>query len=249
MNLLRAAWLFLLLLLHLLVGVWVCLSIRKTRLADGKILPEPEPVTRWSARLMKIMGIQVITHGNAPREPGLIVANHISWVDIPAINMLTGASFLSKNSVRYWPVIGWFATASGTVFIRRGNHETRRVSSAIAERLREERYVAIFPEGSTSDGSEVKHFFPRLFSAAIDSHTAVIPVALRYTCKGKLNQKIPYTKGRSFFLILFNLLARSGNEVHVVFCDPIPSSGRDRRSLAQASHTAIQAALEVLPDS
>lgn len=239
----RVVWRFLLLLLHMLTGIWLSLSIHKTRLADGKILPDPEPVARWSARLLRIMGIQVVTHGNPPEEPGLIVANHISWVDIPTINSLTGASFLSKDSIRYWPVIGWFAIASGTVFIRRGKHEAQRVSAAISERLLEKRNLAIFPEGTTSDGSKVRRFFPRLLGAAIDTHSPVIPVGLRYLSEGKRDTRIPYTTGRSFFLILLSILARRGSEVHVYFCDPIPSSDCDRRGLAEAAHDAIQAAL------
>ena len=243
MSLLRTPWRLLLLLLHLLAGIWLSLNIKKTRLADGKILPAPDPVSRWSARTLKIMGIRIISHGKPPPSPGLIVANHISWVDIPVINSLTGAAFLSKNSIRYWPVIGWFATASGAVFIRRGKHEAQQVSSAIAERLLEERNLAIFPEGTTSDGSKVRHFFPRLFAAAIKTDSPVIPIALRYTSEGKPDKHIPYTKGRSFLAILFGILARREGKVHVYFCDPIPSSGQDRRSLANLSRSALQAAL------
>ncbi len=243
MSLLRILWRFLLLLLHLLAGIWLSLNIKKTRLSDGKTRPEPKPVARWSARLLKIMGIRIVTHGNSPPDPGLIVANHISWVDIPTINALTGAAFLSKDSIRYWPVIGWFATASGTVFIRRGKHEAQQVSSAIAERLLEGRSLAIFPEGTTSDGSIVRHFFPRLFAAAIETGSPVIPIALRYTSEGKPDKHIPYTKGRSFFAILFGILARRESKVHVYFCDPIPSAGQDRRSLADLSRSALQAAL------
>ncbi len=236
-------WRLFLLLLHMLKGIWLSLNIHKTRLADGKILPDPEPVARWSGRLLRIMGIRVVTHGKPPEEPGLIVANHISWADIPTLNSLTGASFLSKDSIRYWPVIGWFAIASGTVFIRRGKHEAQRVSAAISERLLEGRNLAIFPEGTTSDGSEVRRFFPRLLGAAIDTHSPVIPIALRYLSEGERDTRIPYTKGRSFLLILLNILARRGSEVHVYFCDPIPSSGCDRRSLADTARKAIQAAL------
>ncbi|WP_456376885.1 lysophospholipid acyltransferase family protein [Thiolapillus sp.] len=243
MNLLRILWRFLLLLLHVLAGIWLSLNIKKTRLADGKILPEPEPVSRWSARTLQIMGIRVITHGNPPPSPGLIVANHISWVDIPVINSITGAAFLSKNSIRYWPIIGWFAVASGTVFIRRGNHEAQQASSAIAERLLEGRNLAIFPEGTTSDGSGIRRFFPRLFGAAIETRSQIIPVALHYTYKGKPDQRIAYIKGHSFLGILFSILARRESEVHVYFCDPIPSSGQDRRSLAEIAHNAIQSAL------
>ncbi len=243
MSLLRIPWRLLLLLLHVLAGVWLSLNIKKTRLADGKILPESEPVSRWSERTLKIMGIRVISHGKPPPSPGLIVANHVSWVDILVINSLTGAAFLSKNSIRYWPIIGWFAVASGTVFIRRGKHEAQQVSGAIAQRLLEGRNLAIFPEGTTSDGSKLRRFFPRLFGAAIDTRSPVIPIALRYTYKGRPDTYIPYTKGHSFLAILFGILARRESEVHVYFCDPVPSSGQDRRSLADISHHAIQTAL------
>ncbi len=249
MSLIRVPWRFLLLLAHMLAGVWLSLYIKKVTLPDGNRLPDPQPVARWSARLLTIMGIKVITHGEPPETTGLIVANHISWIDIPTINSLTGAAFLSKDSIRYWPVVGWFAAASGTVFIRRGKHEAQRVSAAIAERLLEGRNLAIFPEGTTSDGRQVKRFFPRIFGAAIDTHSPVIPIALRYTYNGKLDQRIPYTKGRSFFLILLNVLARKRSEVHVCFCDPISTADRDRRSVADAAHAAIQAALAAASDA
>ncbi|WP_456416892.1 lysophospholipid acyltransferase family protein [Thiolapillus sp.] len=243
MSLLRALGRLLLLLLHVLAGIWLSLNIKKTRLADGNILPDAEPVSRWSARSLEIMGIRVVTHGKPPQQSGLIVANHISWVDIPVINSLTGAAFLSKDSIRYWPIIGWFAIASGTVFIRRGKHETQQVSSAIAERLREGRNLAIFAEGTTSDGSMVRRFFPRLFGAAIEARSPVIPIALRYVHEGKPDKDIAYIKGHSFLVILLGILARRESEVHVYFCDPIPSSGQDRRGLAERARNAIQAAL------
>ena len=242
-QLLRVFWRLSLLLLHVLAGIWLSLNIKKIRLADGKTLPDPRPVSRWSARALKIMGIRIIDHGKPPSNPGLVVANHISWVDIPVINSLTGAAFLSKNSIRYWPVIGWFAAASGTIFIRRGKHEAQQVSNAIAERLLEKRNLAIFPEGTTSDGSKVRRFFPRLFAAAIKTGSPVIPIALRYTSEGKPDKHIPYIKGRSFLAILFGILARKESKVHVYFCDPILPSGQDRRSLANLSRSTLQAAL------
>lgn len=249
MSLIRVPWRLLLLLVHMLGGIWLSLYIKKVTLPDGNRLPDSQPVARWSARLLTIMGIQVITHGEPPETTGLIVANHVSWVDIPTINSLTGAAFLSKNSIRYWPVIGWFAVASGTVFIRRGKHEVQRVSAAIAQRLLEGRNLAIFPEGTTSDGRQVKRFFPRIFGAAIDTGSLVIPIALRYTCNDKLDQRIPYTRGRSFFLILLDVLARKRSKVHVYFCDPISTANQDRRGVADAAHTAIQTALAAASDS
>jgi 1-acyl-sn-glycerol-3-phosphate acyltransferase len=241
MSIFRIIWRFLLLLLHMGAGIWLSLKVKTD--TRNRSLPDPAPIARWSARLLKIMGIELISHGNPPQTPGLIVANHISWLDIPAINALTGAAFLSKDSIRYWPVIGWFAIASGTVFIRRGKHEAQRVSAAIAERLQQNQVLAIFPEGTTSDGSEVKRFFPRLLGAAIDTQRPVIPVALRYIANGEPDRKVAYTKGRSFFLILFSILARKNSKVHVFFSAPISSSQCDRRSLADAARKAIQASV------
>ena len=241
MSIIRIIWRFLLLLLHMAAGIWLSLKVKfQTR---DHSLPDPDPIARWSARLLQIMGIKLIAHGAVPEKPGLIVANHISWVDIPAINALTGAAFLSKDSIRYWPVVGWFAIASGTVFIRRGKHEAQRVSAAIGDRLQQQQTLAIFPEGTTSDGSKVNRFFPRLLGAAIDTHSPVTPVALCYLVNNVLDKRIAYTKGRSFFLILYHILARKSSEVHVFFNDPIPSSQCDRRSLADTARQAIQASL------
>ena len=249
MMIFRALWRFLLLLLHTLYGVWLSLTIHKRRAPDGVEFPDPRPVARWSARLLEILGVEVKIHGKIPEDTGLVVANHVSWLDIPVLNSLTGAAFLSKNSIRYWPVIGWFAVASGTLFIRRGNHEARRISDAIATRLREGRRMAIFPEGTTSDGREVRRFFPRLFGAAIDAGAPVIPVALCYVADGKRDSLVPYTRGRSFLRILFGILARKRSEVHVCFSGVIPSGELDRRGLADASRQAIVDALETFSNT
>ena len=246
MMIVRVFWRFLLLLLHTLYGIWLSLTIDKRRAPDGVSFPDPRPVARWSARLLEILGVETVVHGEIPEDSGLVVANHVSWLDIPVLNSLTGAAFLSKNSIRYWPIIGWFAVASGTLFIRRGNHEARRISDAIATRLREGRRMAIFPEGTTSDGSQVRRFFPRLFGAAIDAGAPVIPVALCYRVNGQPDTLVPYTKGRSFLRILFGILARRRSEVHVCFSGVIPSPGLDRRGLSEASRKAIVSALESL---
>lgn len=235
---------FLLLLLHTLYGIWLSLTIHKRKAPDGVSFPDPGPVARWSGRLLEILGVETVVHGKIPEDSGLVVANHVSWLDIPVLNSLTGAAFLSKNSIRYWPIIGWFAVASGTLFIRRGNHEARRISDAIATRLREGRRMAIFPEGTTSDGSQVRRFFPRLFGAAIDAGAPVIPVALCYRAGGQRDTLVPYTKGQSFLRILFGILARRRSEVHVYFSGVIPSPGLDRRGLADASREAIVSSLE-----
>jgi len=167
------------------------------------------------------------------------VANHISWLDIPVINSLTHAGFLSKDSVRRWPLIGRFAVTAGSVFIKRGKGEAQQVAEAIATRLQGDRQLAIFPEGTTSNGTSVGRFFPRLFAAAIDTNTQVIPVALRYSRHGKIDTQLAFSSQQSFFYVLLHLLKRQSSHVHVVFAEPILPGNKDRRTLTQASHGAI----------
>jgi 1-acyl-sn-glycerol-3-phosphate acyltransferase len=243
MNPLRFLWRFLRLLLHTLTGIWISLTIPRRKTVDGERLPEPEPISRWSRRLLDILGVKLHCHGQPPHNAAMIVANHLSWLDIPVISACTHAAFLSKESIRHWPVIGWFARASSTVFIRRGKGEAKEVAAAIAARLRGGRQLAIFPEGRVGDGNGVQRFFPRLFSAAIDTHTPVVPMALRYSVKGKPDPVVLYTPEKSFLGILCRVLARRGSVVDVWFCPPLSPEGKDRRTLAREAREAIQAAL------
>ncbi len=240
MSLIRFIWRFSRLLAHTLRGGWISLSLGNR--------PDPQIISDWSRKLLEILGIQIHCHGEPPDGPVLIVANHLSWLDIPAISACSHAAFLSKQSIRYWPVVGWFAHASGTIFIRRGKGEASEVAAAIGQRLRENRQFAIFPEGRIGDGREVRRFFPRLFAAAIDTQTPVLPVALRYRRHGQPDDTVIYSLDRTFLGILFHLLARDGSEVELYFCDPIDPEGKDRRGLAREAREAILAALNGTSD-
>ena len=243
MSLLRFLWRFLRLLLHTFRGIWMSLTIRRSIHANGEQLPDPEPISRWSRELLAILHVELHCHGQPPHRAAMIVSNHVSWLDIPVISACTHAAFLSKESIRRWPIIGWFAVASSTVFIRRGKGEAKQVADAIAHRLKGDRQLAIFPEGRIGDGKEVRHFFPRLFAAAIETRVPVVPVALRYLHQGEPDPVVVYTPGRSFLGILFRILAREGSEVEIFFCRPISPEGKDRRTLAREAREAIQAAL------
>ncbi|WP_225433209.1 lysophospholipid acyltransferase family protein [Thauera sedimentorum] len=136
---------------------------------------------RWSQRLLGILGIRLQVEG-PPVAPGcLLVANHISWVDIFVINALAPSAFVSKAEVRDWPVAGWLAARSDTVFLRRGSRgHAKIVNAEIAALLDAGRNVAVFPEGTTTDGSHVLHFHAALLQPAIAAGHAVQPLALSY---------------------------------------------------------------------
>jgi 1-acyl-sn-glycerol-3-phosphate acyltransferase len=181
--------------------------------------------------------------------PALLASNHVSWLDIVVLGGLTHTDFLSKHEVRRWPVIGWLAARSGTLFIRRGNGEAAVVSAQIGERLRDEGLLTLFPEGTTTDGRSVRPFFSRLFSAALDTGTDVVPVALRYHINGEHDPVAPYTDERSLGENLRGLLARERTQVHVIFGEPITLRDHTRKQVAELARTAILDALQARADT
>ena len=173
----------------------------------------------------------------------LLVSNHVSWLDIVVLGGLTHTDFLSKHEVRKWPLIGWLAARAGTLFIRRGNGETATISAQIAQRLREDGLLTLFPEGTTTDGREVRPFFSRLFAAAIDTGTDVMPVALRYHIDGAFDPVAPYTDKQSLGANLRGLIGRERTQVHVVFGEPISLRDHSRKEVAELARSAIVDAL------
>ena len=135
----------------------------------------------WSAAILDALGIELeadLTHA----VPGaLLVANHISWVDIFVINAALPSAFVSKEEVRRWPVIGWLAARNDTVFLRRGSRgHARIINEQIAGILAQGKHVAVFPEGTTSDGRCLLHFHAALLQPALAAGRPVLPVALSY---------------------------------------------------------------------
>jgi 1-acyl-sn-glycerol-3-phosphate acyltransferase len=245
MSLFRFLWRFWLLLLHTLRGALI--SLNHMRHAHEAPATNRERISQWSCRLLQILGVKLHCRGSPPQGPALLVANHLSWLDIPSIDACSGATFLSKESIRYWPIVGWFASAAGTIFIRRGKGETKQAAEAIVQRLRHGYRVVIFPEGRIGEGHEVQRFFPRLFSTAIDAGVPVVPVALRYCYHGAPDDAVVYRPGRSFMGILFRIMARTDSQVEVIFGSPLSAAEKDRRTLAEEAREAIIAALTPEP--
>ena len=136
---------------------------------------------RWSARLLKILGIRLETNEPYVSPGSLLVANHISWLDIFVINAAYPAAFISKAEVRQWPVMGWLASKNETVFLRRGSRgHARIVNGEIAALLGRGRHVALFPEGTTTDGSHIHPFHAALLQPAIDAGAPIQPLAIAY---------------------------------------------------------------------
>ncbi|MBD5802532.1 2-acyl-glycerophospho-ethanolamine acyltransferase [Azoarcus sp. Aa7] len=205
---------------------------------------------RWSQKLLAILGVELRVAGHAIQPGCMLVANHISWLDIFVINALAPSAFVSKAEVRGWPLIGWLAARNETVFLRRGSRGHAKIINAeIAALLDAARNVAVFPEGTTTDGSHVLHFHAALLQPAIECGHPIQPLALFYVgVDGQPNRAAAYdgdiTLGQSFGKIVAEprLIAR------IDAAAPIATGAMHRRDLAAMAHTAIVARLHSVGD-
>ncbi len=212
----------------------------------GKLRVRARVFAWWHGCLMRILNFQIVSTGTIPAAPVLLVANHISWVDIPLLGHVAQARFLSKDDVRHWPVIGWLASSTGTLFIKRGGGQTGEVAAAIKQYLQSDDILAIFPEGTTTDGREVRPFFPRLFSAVVDSEIAVVPVVIRYHVDGEHDLLAPFVGDQSLVENLLGLLSRPVNQVNICFHEPVLHDGESRKALAEKVRNVIVSSLNVM---
>lgn len=232
-----------LLVAHVLIGLTLTPFVSARHGAAGR-RTSPAVTSWWHSRLGDILGLQITLNGHRPQPPALMVSNHVSWLDIVVLGALTPTVFLSKQEVRHWPVVGWLAARAGTLFIRRGEGQAAAITDQIAQCLRHDGLLTLFPEGTTTDGREVRPFFSRLFAAAIETGTVVVPVALRYHIDGAFDPIAPYTGEQSIGANLLGLLKRPRTQVHVAFGEHIPLAGHSRRDIARLAHDAVVSALK-----
>ena len=192
-------------------------------------------VGRWSARMLRALGIGLSVRGSVHPGPVLLVANHISWVDILAIDAVQPARFVSKADVKRWPLIGYLVASGGTLFIERERkRDALRVVHQIAEALKEGDIVAVFPEGTTSDGHDVLPFHANLLQAAIATEAPVQPIVLRYRDeRSAVSQAAAYVGDTSLLASMWATVMAEGL-VAEVFVDAAQSTRHaDRRALAE----------------
>jgi 1-acyl-sn-glycerol-3-phosphate acyltransferase len=180
--------------------------------------------------------------------PGsLIVANHISWLDIYALNAARPMVFVAKAEVRHWPLIGWLAAKTDTVFLRRGScGHARRVNAQIDGLLNAGRDVAIFPEGTTTDGTHLLNFHSALLQPAVDARRPVQPVALSYhDANGHRSLAPAYAGETTMHECLDAILACRSLTIRLRATPPIASQTKSRRELAHEAQYAIAFSLKL----
>lgn len=213
--------------IHILLGIF--LLVATGAIWNNKTSLVKSTKRWWLGRITWLLGIQVEVHGTPPKrqeEKGLLfVSNHISWIDIPLIGGLQQLNFLSKAEVRSWPFIGRLAQSTGTLFIQRGKGDVNKVAQSIASYIDEGRSVLFFPEGTTSDGSSVRRFHPKLFRAAEHTTIDLCPVAIRYKIEGHDGNPVAFIDDDEFTAHLWNMLRFRNIKARVEFLPvrPVPT--------------------------
>jgi 1-acyl-sn-glycerol-3-phosphate acyltransferase len=203
-------------------------------------------IRRWSGQLLGMCGVRVEqAPGVAPLAHAMVVANHVSWLDIFVINACVPCRFVAKSEIRAWPVLGKLAEQAGTVFIERGQRrELRQFFKGLVACLEQGQRVAFFPEGTTAQQGALLPFHANLFEAALDAKVAVQPYALRYLdAHGALHPSISYTGETTFVQSMLAVLSGAPVRACLSCLEPLQAHGAQRRDLAQAAHREIARAL------
>ncbi len=196
---------------------------------------------RWSRQLLDILGVRLDAELSGATPGSLIVANHISWLDIYALNAARPMAFVSKAEVRTWPLIGWLAANTDTVFLRRGSRgHAKIVNAEIDALLNAEKDVAIFPEGTTTDGTHLLNFHGALLQPAVETGRPVQPVALSYHDADGCRSLAPAYAGETTMgESLAAILACRTLTVRLRATSPLDARVKQRRELALAARGAI----------
>jgi 1-acyl-sn-glycerol-3-phosphate acyltransferase len=240
----QLAWRLSRVILHLCAGLATCALVFPFA---GRARRE-RFVRNWSHRLLGMCRVTVEAAPGAPAlAHALIVANHVSWLDIFVINSLHPCRFVAKAEIRGWPVLGWLAARAGTVFIARGKRrELRHIFQGLVDVLRQGERVAFFPEGTTARQGTLLPFHANLFEAAIDAKVAVQPYALEYVDEqGARHPGVDYVGDTTFVDSLFMILQGTPIRARLACLAPIEGAGAHRRELAQAAQGAVAGALKI----
>jgi len=224
------------LLVHLVWGAGLALFV----LAAGPQRFDRERLTQgWNRRLLRILRVDVRVSGEPSPGARLLVANHISWLDIAVLVSVERTRFVAKAEVRDWPIAGQLATGAGSFYIKRGAGGTRQLTTELSAFLRGGGTVCVFPEGTTTAGDSVLRFQPRLFGAAVEAQVLVQPLALRYAPGVAGDAVAAYIGDDDMVSSVRRILREPGLSVEVTYCAALPPQGRDRNELAEAAQTAV----------
>ena len=232
MKSLTAFWLLLRGGAHI-AGGWWTIRTRFPRLTQSQREAE---VQRWARNFLRVWRIDLLVNGAPPKDgPLLLVVNHISWLDILVLHAAGYCRFVAKADVQGWPVIGRMASAAGTLYIARDSRrDALRVVHHMRDALLRGEVVAVFPEGTTSDGITLLPFHANLIQAAISAHAPALPVALQFIDgrNGAMSTAPMYIGDQTLLESVWRTLTTPGLRAVVSYGQAQSPEGRERREWA-----------------
>ncbi|MGB2815635.1 MAG: lysophospholipid acyltransferase family protein [Burkholderiaceae bacterium] len=214
---------------------------------------------RWSQVLVSICGVRIAVDGEPippqVRRTGieptglgrLVVSNHVSWIDVFAINAVTPCRFVAKSEISEWPLLGPLVTRSGTLYIERGRrHAVAVMNHIVRDHLKAGETVALFPEGTTTDGGMLLRFHSNLLAPAVEIGAPVWPLAVRYTQAGARSEAAAFVGEMSILGSLVRILTARGLTVHITVLPTVEVTlHENRHAVARAARAAIAEALGI----
>jgi 1-acyl-sn-glycerol-3-phosphate acyltransferase len=241
---LRAVWRLVRAVVHGLHGVLIVLLRFPSLPRAGR----RARIAWWSAKMLRLLGLRLEIDGRFKPGAKLIVANHVSWLDIMAIHAVCPeARFVSKADVQGWPLVKRLVASAETLYLQRENRrDALRVVHRMADALKAGDTVAVFPEGTTGPGPALLPLHANLLQAAIATGTPVQPVVLRYADQhGPFSLAAQYLGDTTLTQSLWRLARGQGLVVHVAVLAPQGSQHADRRALSEHLHSLMAARLAV----
>ena len=215
---------------HILLGLWIA-SVRLPRLQPSQ---QSAQVQAWALAFLGHAGVLLEIRGQPPvTGPVLLVANHISWLDIPVMHAARHCRFVSKSDIQDWPLVGTLATAAGTLYIERSSRrDALRMVRLMEDALKEGEVLAVFPEGTTGDGRGLLPFHANLLQAAVASDAPVQPVGLRFTdqASGQTSHAPNYVGDETLLGSIWRTLCAPPIVAVVHYGQPERADGRNRRA-------------------
>ena len=206
-------------------------------------IPDRSARARWlrhiCQRALRVFHVELRVTGLVPSS-GLLVCNHLSYLDVLVLGATTPCVFVSKCEVRRWPVFGWCATLAGTLFLRRDRRsDVARLTREMRRALDSGALIALFPEGTTSDGREVLPFKSSLLEPATCQPHALSAGFIEYAlADGDVAEEVCYWKDMTLLPHLLNLLGKRGVEARLFFIE-LRQASPDRKQLARQLHSEV----------
>lgn len=217
-------------------------------------------IRRFAAACLAIFGVRFVLKGRVPQDidekglvrgrPGYMVcANHISFLDIFALESFLPVRFVAKREIADWPIFGMIAKGAGTLFIDRSRKRAvLEMAETMQKSLEAGESVLFFPEGTTGPGDKLLPFYANLFAAGVAAQTRILPVAVRYVLKGETTTVPSYAGNTPMFEVMKRIVRTPGLSVEVNVLEPIDTVGKTRQEVCAIASAQMAAALG-MPDA